>query len=294
MRKILVGLGFLWIGAAASPVLADPDVITPRALAMGESLRASASGALSTSLNPAGVALTKTYVLEGGYAYRAADHSNIQAVSICDSVTSRVAACLAYDHLSADMTTDGQGERRRHEVGLTTATPLGEALAFGVTWRYVSYTENPPPSMTSRSHDGFLMDAGLAYRLLPSLNLGVAGYNLIGNDDGVYTRGLGFGMAFNPTPSFLIAADGRYDLDRSTGRYGGGLEYLISGGDGQQGVPVRVGYVYDASGKTSYVTGGLGLISTRIAIDLGVRKQVDGVGDELMMQAGLRVFFPNN
>ncbi len=292
MRKVLAGVGFLWVAGVAAIAHADGDLLTPRSLGMGDSLRASASGSLATTLNPAGVALTRTYVLEGGYGYRAADHSNIQAVSLCDSVTSRVAACLAYDHLSSDLTTDGQGDRSRHEVGLTTATPLGDSLAFGVTWRYVSYNENPPPSMTAHSHDGFLLDAGLTYRLLPTLNLGVVGYNLVGADDDAYARALGFGMAFNLTPSLLVAADGRYDFGRDTGRYGGGAEYLFSG-DGSQGVPVRVGYLYDAGLKASYVTGGLGFITQRLAVDIGARGQVDGPGNELMLQAGLRIFFPN-
>ena len=120
MRSVLaaaaVSLGMAGAGATATAQAAGPDVLSPRAIAMGESLRAAASGALATILNPAGIVLTRSYVLEGAYGYRPEDHANIQSVSVCDSVTTRVGACLYYTHLSADMTLDGQGSRYRHEV----------------------------------------------------------------------------------------------------------------------------------------------------------------------------------
>src|SRR5262245_16331185 len=125
--------------AAAGPARADSDALSPRALSVGESLRAAASGSLATSLNPAGLVSTQSYVIEGSYGYRAADHAHIQSVSLCDSVTSRVGACLFYNHLSADPT--AEGDMHLHEVGLTTALPLG-SLAIGVTNKYVSYSES--------------------------------------------------------------------------------------------------------------------------------------------------------
>src|SRR5262249_33649941 len=161
---------------------------------MGESLRAASTGSLATILNPAGLVLTRNYVLEGAYGYRPDDHANIQSISVCDSVTTRVAACLYYTHLSADVTLDGQGSRHRHDVGLTLAVPLAEGLSLGVTNKYISYSENLPDlSMVDQSHSGFLLDAGLSYRVAPSLALALVGYNLVGNDDGLYTRALGFG-----------------------------------------------------------------------------------------------------
>jgi hypothetical protein len=291
-RQVLVGWGILCAGGLVHADN-DADILSPRSLGMGESLRAAASGSLATTQNPAGVALTKSYVIEGGYGYRPEDHSNIEAVSICDSVTSRVGACLAYNHLSADLTTAGQGDRSRHELGLTVATPLGESFALGVTQRYVSYTEEPTGGLANNSHDGYMLDAGMTLKLMPTLAVAAVGYNLIGNDDAQYARALGFGMAFNVAPTFLIAADGRYDFAAENGRYGGGAEYVFSGADGQQGVPLRLGYVYDAGHGTSYLTGGLGFMTPRVAIDVGARTQVAGPGNEFMIQAGLRLFLPN-
>src|SRR5262245_64225175 len=126
MRRFFAWMAFVSVAGSAVPGRAEPELVSPRALGMGESLRAAASGALAISQNPAGVALTRMYVIEGGYGYRPEDHSNIQAASICDSVTSKIAACLSYNHLTSDLTTDGQGDRSRHDAGLTVAVPLGE------------------------------------------------------------------------------------------------------------------------------------------------------------------------
>jgi hypothetical protein len=286
------GFAGMAAGARAQTSL-GPDILSPRAIAMGEALRAAASGALATTLNPAGIVLTRSYVLEGSYGYRPDDHANIQSVSICDSVTTRVGACLYYDHLSGDLTLDGAGSRYRHEVGLSMAVPLADGLSIGVTNKYVSYSEQPPDvTVTDLSHTGYLLDAGLNYRLMPSLSVAFVGYNLIGGDQGVFARALGFGAAWNLSPQILVAADGRYDLERDVGRWGGGAEYLISGAEGQQGFPLRLGYVYDSGLSASYLTGGLGFMTPRVAVDVGARKQVSR-GDELLVQFSLRVFLPN-
>jgi hypothetical protein len=297
MRTILsaaaFSFGFAGLTAAAPAQGMGPDVLSPRAIAMGEALRAAATGALSTILNPAGIVLSHTYVLEGSYGYRPDDHANIQSVSICDSVTTRVGACIYYNHLSADMTLDGQGNRYRHEVGLTAAVPLSEGLSLGVTNKYVTYNEEPPTVTPDNwSHSGFLLDAGLDYRLMPSVSLAFVSYNLLGGDQGAYARSLGFGAAWNASPGLLIAADGRYDLEHDHARWGGGAEYLVSGGDAQQGFPLRAGYVYDSTDSASYFTGGLGFMTQRVAIDVGGRKKLNH-GDELMVQLSLRVFLPN-
>ncbi|MBT8492122.1 MAG: hypothetical protein KJO07_03595, partial [Deltaproteobacteria bacterium] len=61
--------------------------------------------------------------------------------------------------------------------------------------------------------------------------------------------------------------------------------------DKQSGYPIRIGYVYDNPQEASYITGGLGLLNTKVGLDIGVRRQISG-GDELLIQAGLRLFGP--
>jgi hypothetical protein len=277
--------------SAAGIARADADTLSPRAIGVGESLRAAASGSLATTLNPAGLVTSRAYVLEGSYGYRPTDKAHIQAVSICDSVTSRVGACLYYRHLSADPSEEG--DRRLHEAGITLAVPLGPSLSFGITNKYVSYAETVMEAVpVDASKKGLLLDAGLLFRVIPPVSVAVVGYNLMGADDARYSRAVGGGVAFTATPKLLFAADGRYDFASESGRYGGGVEYVLAGAEGAQGLPLRAGYVYDSEHGGSYVTAGAGLMTPRVALDLGARKQVRA-GDELMLQLSLRLFFPN-
>jgi hypothetical protein len=268
---------------------ADSEALSPRATGVGEALRAAATGSLATSLNPAGLALGRSYVLEGAYGYRPDDDAHIQAVSVCDSVTTRVGACLFYSHLSADPSEEG--DRSLHEVGITSAVPLG-ALGIGITQRYVTYKESVmEPVPVDSSHKGFLLDAGMTYRIIPTLTAAFVGYNLVGADDGRYGRAIGGGLAFNAMSRLLMSADARYDFAKEAARYGGGVELMLPGADGHQAIPLRAGYIYDAESKGSFVTGGLGFVTPRVGLDLAARKQVSH-GSELMMQLSLRIFLP--
>jgi hypothetical protein len=290
MVKHVAGLLLGSLVFATGFARADEDVLSPRAVALGEALRAAASGALAAILNPAGIVTTRTYVIEGSYGYRPDDKSHIQMVSICDSVTTRVGACIYYRHLSADPSE--MGDRTLHDVGITAAIPLGANLAFGLTNRYVSYADSVMEAVpVDTSKKGFLLDAGMTFRVMAPLSVAIVGYNLVGADDVRYARALGGGIAFN-AGRLLVAADMKYDFGVEAARFGGGAEYLFSGADAQQGIPLRLGYVYDSEEKGSYLTGGLGFVTPRVAIDLAARKQV-AEGDELMMQFSLRLFLPN-
>lgn len=281
--------------------LADTDPLGatfgPRAVALGEALRAVAVGSLATNLNPAGIALTRSYVIEGTFGTtRDEENGTTASVSVCDSVTTRVAACLYYDFLDGDPPTGGQ--RRLHEAGLTVAMPLAQMLAIGLNHRWVNYDANGITGVPDVSKNSYNLDAGLVLRPAQIINIAFVGYNLIGDDDdddpatpARFPIALGGGVALFPVPNLMVAADARWDLSDDSGRYGGGVEYFIGAAGGQQGFPLRAGYVYDDRDGASYVTGGAGYITPRVALDFGTRWQVDG-GDERLVQVGLRLFLP--
>lgn len=298
----------LWAVVVASGLLGAPptasaeadslnDSMGPRAVGLGEALRASAAGAAATTLNPAGAALVRNYVIEGSYGFRGQDDATIAGVSVCDSVTARVAACLYYSYFSA--APEG-GERAMHQAGLTLALPIAERILIGTTTKYVDYTESGSltmPTDHSRSGD-VLLDGGVIVKVAPTVNLALVGYNLIGGDEGNFPRGIGGGIAVYATPQLMFEADGVWNLaaasaDRDTGRYGVGAEYFVTSAAGQAGYPIRIGYVYDVATSGSYLTGGVGYVTPRVGLDVGLRKQVSGDGDEMMVQLGLRLFLPN-
>jgi hypothetical protein len=278
--------------AGAAEVRADMlnESLGPRAVGAGEALSAAAYGSVAKSLNPAGVGLSKAYVVEGSYGFRPEDDAKIASVSICDS-TRRVSACLSYDFVTASPT---EGERTLHVVSLATAFPLSDKVILGVTNRYIRYSESGSEAMpVDNSRDGdWAADAGLVLRLSPMFNVAVVAHNLLGADEDQFPRSIGGGVAFFATPNLLIGADGRYATEMEYGRYSGGAEYFFSGSDGQQGFPIRLGYVYDDRFGAQFVTGGLGYVTQKFAIDAGVRKQVVE-GDELTVQLGVRLFLPH-
>jgi hypothetical protein len=269
------------------------DYFGPREIAVGETLRANAQGSMATTLNPAGVALTRQLVFEGSYGYRPDDSASTVAASACDS-TVPIAACFYYHYFTAQPEIDGEEYSRRvHEFGVAAARAITRRIAFGLNARYFNYKSDLEGEEDS---SGFATDAGLIVQASDSIHVGVVGYNLLAADSSQYPMAIGAGLALRPTPAFSIGADGVWDLDteegEDTGRYGAGLEYFFSSSDRQSGYPVRLGGVYDNQLDSTYVTGGLGFTTTKIGIDVGARKEVDG-GDELIILGSLRLFGPS-
>ena len=52
------------------------------------------------------------------------------------------------------MAADATGDTSLHEVGLTTAVPLSDRIALGVTQRYVDYNDTPAPDVSESEGTG--------------------------------------------------------------------------------------------------------------------------------------------
>lgn len=287
--SLILALGTVLLGAGAARADSLLDTLGPRELALGESLRAAGQGRTAAVLNPAGVALVRSYTIEGIFG-RMGDDTTLASMAVCDAVTSPVAACLTYDYFKHQ---PAGGERKFHQVGVSTSVPILPSVLFGITQKYVWYDEaGTAASPDDNSRDHYAADAGLIVKLGTSFSLAGVGYNLVGADDDQNPRAIGSGVAFGVGGALLVAADARWNLESGDGRYGSGIEYFFSGDGGQQGVPIRAGYVYDSTGQAQFVTGGLGYVTPRVGIDAGIRKQVSK-GDDLAFQFGLRFFLPN-
>ncbi|HTE51012.1 MAG TPA: hypothetical protein VK698_09100 [Kofleriaceae bacterium] len=277
--------------AAAADSLTDH--FGPRETSLGESQRADAQGALATTLNPAGLALTRQLVFEGSYGYRADDSTSSVAVSACDS-TVPVPGCFYYHYLTSKPEVDGMElSRRVHEFGIAAARAITRRFSIGLNTRYFDHESELAGEEDS---SGFATDVGMSVRASESIQLGVVGYNLLAADSVEYPMGVGAGISLRPTPQLSIGLDGLWNLDlpegSSTGRYGGGIEYFFQSEDRQSGYPLRIGALHDRTGDATYLTGGLGLTTTKIGIDIGARRQVDG-GDEWLLLGSLRLFGPH-
>jgi hypothetical protein len=274
----------------AAPARADSptDYLGPRELAVGEAMRADARGSTAITLNPAGLSLTRELAFDGTYGYTGGGDDGVHAASIsgCDSTTP-IAGCLYYRYY---LRPGDDSSFRVHEVGSTAARAFGQSVAAGLTVKYFD-TAGP-----GDDDSGFAVDAGLVARLSENFRIGATGHNLINGGAFQYPRAVGAGLSARLLPALSLHADGMWQIEReegsegSTGRYGGGAEYFLSAADRQTGYPLRIGLVHDVAVDATYVTGGLGIMSTSVALDLGARKQLEG--DEFTVLASLRIFGP--
>lgn len=290
MRIVSAACGLLALAALGHVARADADGLTdalgPRELALGGGLRAGAVGALATSLNPAGVALTRELVLEGSYGYR--DNAALVALSACDS-TNAAPGCFYYRYASVTPTDGMDVHQRSHVGGLTLSRVVSPRFIIGSGIKYFNVKRD---DMSAKADSGVNWDLGTLLRITPTLDLAVVGYNIKGSTSAEFPRAVGAGMAFHSTAQFRATFDALWNLDsdQSTGRYGGGVEYVVSTQRGQVDYPLRLGALHDVV-TGSFISGGLGIAAAKYGLDIGARKQVSD-GDELQISASLRVFGP--
>jgi len=295
MQRIFAATALLMV-CSAHTARADAnslfDAMGPREIAVGESLRAEAKGGLATSLNPAGLALSKELVLESSYGYRPTDGANVASISACDS-TVPVPGCFYYRYFSADPEISGiDHTRRAHEVGYVAARAVGR-FVLGFTYKYFDYNSDLSGESDQSGHS---TDLGISIVPSETLKLAFVGYNLLSSGDSPqYPRAYATGLLLRPTPRLALSADAVWNSEledgQSTGRYGGGAEFFFVGADQRSGYPLRAGVVYDNTVDGTYATAGAGYRTLTVGFDVGMRKQVDG-GDELMIIGSIRLFAP--
>lgn len=318
-RPLSVAVPILLLSFHASPALAADDMLTPRSVAMGDSLRADASGALGPLLNPAGMTLRRAYTLEAMYGFNVQDTGSHLLASIVDSVTSRVSAGVYYSFVHSDpkftLLPGGptQGRREGNETGLALALPLGNWFSFGITTKYIRFTTDAPnpafvdakttpmvperlaidSTVATATANGFTMDGGIALRLGESFSAAVTGQNLIPLRSIEAPMALGTGLAYRYGTQLTLALDfvvnfNKYQKpdgsDIVSYKLGGGLEWLIAGK-----VALRAGAGWDSGKPATFVSGGLAYVHQSFAIDLSYRQQVQHGVDSYIV-AGLRVF----
>jgi len=297
MRQTILGLAAATtvFATAARPALADADSLIdhlgPTETGVGEARRASALGALSTRLNPAGLPLSSELVFDGGFGYRPRDGASLVALAACDS-TNLMPGCFYYTYVGTDETAGMDVPMRAHTGGITLSKAMGR-LSIGAGLKYFDAEVD---GMDAGS--GINWDLGTTLKVTETVNLALVGYNLYGADSEQFPRAVAAGAMAHPAAPITLSFDAVWNLDRedgaSTGRYGGGLEYFFTAKQGQQGYPVRLGALHDVvdgPGGGTHVTGGLGFASMKFGFDIAARRQVSG-GKELLVTAAIRVYGP--
>jgi len=320
-KCLLAAAAILLCVSAPKHASAQADFVGTRAMGMGEALRANAAGAAGPILNPAGMSLSRGYVIEASYGIRIEDLGHHAFVSIVDSVTSRIAAGLYYSYINAgpklgfnwaggrvdnaNLTRDG------HAAGLSLSIALGERFLLGASVKYLHFETKAalpegtvPAELVLDRVNGVTFDVGVLIKAHPKLHLGVVGYNLWDHGSRESPASLGLGLSFIALPQLSINFDAVVNFTgykepvvdeanplivksynfKATARLGPGIEWLIA-----SKVPLRLGFVYDTGLSGAYITAGTGYFGQKWAIDLSYRAKVAG-GIENFLMLGLRIF----
>jgi opacity protein-like surface antigen len=287
---VLLGDGL----AAADPSPLPPQVIynygeleTARSAAMGGALRALGNGTAGLFLNPAAMAETRVYHLEGLAQFTPETARQVYGGAVIDSVTSRLAGGLAV----AGGFMDPSGiDRSLIDVRLGLGFPVSDRFFVGVVGRYVKVTqEGLGPLGESKVSGGLIdssgsrsafvnavtFDAGMGVKLGDNVYLAAVGQNLTYPDNSIVPTTVGGALGFG-NENLSIEADGVADLtswNKPTARLMAGGEYLVA-----NHVPVRLGYRYDQGAKLNFLSGGVGYVGTEFSIEAAVRRSLSNPG----------------
>jgi hypothetical protein len=310
LAALVGGLGWLVPGLAAgagSPL--DQGTIsdygesdTPRSAGMGGALRAVGGGTAGIFLNPAAIATTHVYHIEGMGEYTPETERGLLGAAVIDSVTSRLAGAFAIQGIPLPM--DPGGIRRTSlDLRLALAIPLTDRFIVGISGRYLKITQDGEPTAygfgsslvsgglvdlgsTSTPPDRsslvntFTFDAGIIFKPNDSIYIAAVGQNLTYANNGFMPLIVGGGVGYSAN-GLSVEADGLADLSswslpgalRRTARLMAGIEYLIGGH-----VPIRGGFRYDEGAKRSLVSLGTGYVSDQFGVEAAVKRDVSNPG----------------
>ncbi len=297
--RILAVLCFLLLNIYSLPITLAQSILGPRSLAVGGALRATPNAEDAVLINPAGMSLFRSYQLSGTYQYRASDSGSLVNVSVVDSITSKLAAGLFYSFIhSTPSYTLALGPEESfalqetwttHETGLALSYPIINSFHLGFTVKYVNHSvdqpEGTPPAAQAEDITGFTLDLGGILQVTSSLNLALTGQNLIAKNPYLYPRLMGMGISYAFENILLVEFDTVLNFSSAESvkpRYHTGLELFLA-----KTYALRGGAQYDALLQGTYITAGLGLISTKAGLDLSFRQMVSG-GAETIFAFGLR------
>jgi hypothetical protein len=259
---------------------------TARSAGMSGALRAWGSGTTAMFLNPANLALSKAYHIEGVAQLTPEAARQAYGGIIMDSITNRLAGGVSVVGTFVDP--DGI-DRTTLDLRIGLAYPITDRLIFGLGGRYIRSTQLGTGPLGGSKISGGLVegdgrspfvsvptfDAGLTIKLTESVTISAAGQNLTHPNNGVMPMTVGGGIGFAAS-GFTIEADGIADLNswgKPTGRAMVGAEYLI-----KELVPVRAGYRFDSGAEQHSLSVGVGYITREFSVEAAVRRALDERG----------------
>lgn len=257
-----------------------------RGVALGSGARATAFSTQAQADNPANLVVGNLYQIESFLAYDPTFKRFGWGGTVVDSMTSRLAAGFSLRTLFGD---NRSGENSGYDGRISLAFPIVPQLSVGVAGRYanmkVADTKAYPENIAMLGMEGwvpdrqfrlkgFTMDAAVTLRPVPGLAISGLAYNMVDRDSPLAPLMVGGSAGFS-TGSLTIGGDVLFDLnkndlfDGTKMLVGGGIEYMVGGL-----VPLRAGYQYDAARAQNAISGGLGFVDPRFALQASFRQTV--------------------
>lgn len=265
---VLAGTGSAW--AQQGPTFAPGT----RAAGMGEAFNAVSDGATGIFHNPAGIARSLVYAVDGSFNYTPSGTSLSAAVA--DSKTNPgIAAGIGVGYYFS--TVEGV-DLSALDVRLSLAIPaIPERISFGIGGRWINSNSGDLERI-----NGITLDAGALFRVVEALHVGISAKNLINvcqrpECEGDVPLLIGGGAAYN-TPELTIAGDIDFDmttLDTPTLNFDLGAEYVF-----EKMVPVRLGFRRRGITQSNVLTAGAGWRTDNAGIDAGYQHDLtnNGIG----------------
>ncbi len=256
---------------------------TARITALGGAIRSVGGGTAGIFLNPAGIALTRLYHVEGILQATPEVGRIMGGGVVVDSIMNRygLAGGLAVQYGILDV--DGV-DWSALDVRIGLAFPISERLFIGVAPRYASLSQGselPPPEGAGAGEIGtlhlhaFTFDAGLIVKPTESLHVSVVGQNITSTHRGTYPTTIGGGIGYG-TELFSLEFDAIGDLNSyegATARLMGGAELVLA-----EYFPVRLGYSFDQGASIHALSGGLGYVGREFSVEASVRRTLSSPG----------------
>ena len=316
-------MAMMVFGVLLSSSATAQDFVGARALSLGESYRAIATGNDALYFNPAGLTLLKRYSVEGQYLLSLADERHVGDISVVDSKTNALAVGLAYTFLGAELT---KRQTIGHTATLGMAYPIfDKLLSVGVGLKYKSVTD----AIAGNYLNAVTADVGAISQIPGGISLAAVGYNLVPIRTGASSYvpvSAGFaaaldlgplsGLIFGGSPGFGpvqtaagIPSSGGYGtmrgpldgltlsfdwllnfetLQGTKSRLSTGVEWLIG-----ELVPVRAGYLWNEATDDHRVSVGMGVVVPSFGLDVAYQQNVDPTKlDERLLSFALKGFLP--
>jgi len=246
---------------------------TARGLALGTGNRAAAISTSALAYNAANMPAARLYHIEGEIDYQPNDEVVTLGAAVVDSVTTRLAAGLAFRGTMANSDQGFNGIDFLLGLGF----PFAEEVAIGLSGRYVNLWDDADHQLVK----GLTMDTSLRIRPVEALHLAFLAYNVIDRNSQYVPVTIGGSSSVVLGDFLSVGVDCLVDISTyDTAQYtlGGGLEY-VSGGK----LPLRVGYVFDSGRETHAVTGGIGYAVHKFSADIALQQQVAGRSDTRLL-----------